>query len=247
MKKLYIILGLLVIVLIILLVLVTNNKSEYLVFDNTTFLEYKNHTFQEVQYEDLLDKDFACFSLNKFIGYYNIYARDTNNELFMTNNANEKAYTFEHPYLFVTSNVEVLEFDVIDADINDLSYLTYDLNKDFIESIDDLDSFKKVTYDIDDDGQKETIYSASYYNIDDNNSFSIVFLVKNNKIYLMGESSIFDAYDEEDSFGSMDHFSLKYLLNLDNSIKMVIGMESTDITYYQIYSFDDELKEEYGG
>ena len=247
MKKVYIILGIVFISLLIIFFVLTRNVSEYIVLDNTTFLEYRNNTFKEVEFDELLNKNFACFSVGKFIGYYNVYARDTNNELFMTNDLNENAYTFEHPYLFVTSNVEVLEVDIKDADNSDLSYITYDLNKDFIESIDDLDSFKKVTYDIDGDGQNEYIYSASYYGIDDNNSFSVVFLVKNNKIYLMGESSLFEAYDEEESFNSIDNFTLKYLLKMDNSIKMVVGMESTDITYYQIYSFDDELKEEYGG
>jgi hypothetical protein len=247
MKKVYIIIGIIVVALLLVLFILTRNKSEYLIIDNTTFLEYKDDTFKEVEYDDLLDRTYSCFSGGVFIGYYDVYARDTNNELFMTNNANDKAYTFEHPYLFVTSNVEVLDFKVKDANDSDLSYLTYDLKKEFIESIDDLDSFKKVTYDIDDDGVNEYIYSASYYGIDDNNSFSIVFLVKNNKIYLMGESNTFDAYDEEGSFGSLDNFTLKYLLKIDDSIKMVVGMESTDITYYQIYSFDKELKEEYGG
>lgn len=248
MKKIYVIIIVVILFIsIVALKILNTHNSYYLIFDNVAALEYKNGKFVEVGYEDLLDRTYSCFSLGEFIGYYNIYSRDENNEYYMTNKANEEAYTFEHPYLFVSSNVEVLEYKVEDGQEDDLSYLTYDLDMDFIESIDDLDTFKKVIFDIDGDMVDEYIYSASYFGIDDNNSFSIVFLVKDNKVYVMGQSSLFESYDEEDSFESIDNFELKYLIKIDDSIKMVVGMGSTDLTYYQIFSFDNDLIEEYGG
>ena len=248
-KRNFIIILFVVIALLVVFLFVFLNKNniDYLIFDNTLNLKYDNGKFSLASYDDLVNKTYSSFFNGEFIGYYEIYGIDQNNEFYMTNENNEDAYSFEHPYMFVTNGVEVLEFEENDATIDDLSYLTYDFDKYFIEDIDNLDIFKKISYDIDLDNELEDIYYASYYDMDDDNSFSLVFLVKNNKVYLMGESSLFSSYDEEEAFYSIDNYKLMYLLKIDGSIKMVVGMQSTDITYYQIYSFDNDLIQEYGG
>lgn len=249
MKKIYIFLIAISVLLLFVFIFLSVNKdnSEYLIFDNVLNLKYEDGKFVEVNYDDLPDSNYASFSNREFIGYYSIYGKDQNNEFYMTNDSSDDAYTFDHPYLFVTNGVKVLEYQTIDANVSDLSYITYDLDKYYIESIDDLDVFKKVNYDVDGDGSVETIFIASYFDIDDNNSFSVIFLVKNNKVFLIGESNLFSTYDEEDSFSSIDNYQLEYLMEIDGSVKMIVGMESTDVTYYQVYSFDDTLVQEYGG
>ena len=62
----------------------------------------------------------------------------------------------------------------------------------------------------------------------------------------MGLAELYEAY-EESSIKTMDYFSLSYLLKIDGSIKMIVAMDSTDLTYYYIYGFDNKLVTDFGG
>lgn len=232
--------------LVIFLLIINNNKSSiYILLDNTYSLEYKDGKFRKANYEDYKDSDFVGFSNNEFIGYYNIYGLDENKDVFVTNDKSDEAYSFEQPYLFVTKEIEVLDFHVEDAKVEDLKYLVNDLEIN-VNSIEELDSFKMIKVDIDNDNIEEYIYYANRFNPEEDDSFSCIFLVNKGKVYLMGIAELYDAY-EEDSYLTMDDYSLGYILKIDNKIKLVVSMKSTDVTFYSIFSFDKDLVTEFGG
>ncbi len=235
-----------ILIFIILLVVKNNiNNNQYLIIDNYYSFVYKDNRFNKADFNSLLDREYAGFSNKEFIGYYELYGKDENNNLYFTNDDSDDAYAFDTPFLFATSGIEVINYEVLDATSSDLEYIRKDIGVN-IKSIDELNSFKKVKYDIDNDSKDDFIYYASYYDYDGNDSFSCIFLIKDNKFYMMGLSNMFDAYDES-TIQTMDNYSLGYLIKIDNDIMMIVAMESTDITYYSIYRFDKDLINIFGG
>lgn len=244
-KTLLIILSCSLFLLIILMFLVNRSSSSYLIFDSRLFLKYGDDNFEIVSSDELFNRDYHTFYQKEYIGKYEVYNADVENKkVFFTNSESSEAYTFDTPYLAVTSEIEYLPFEAVSSSSDDLSYLTYDLDKYFIESVDDLDIFEKVVYDFDLDGEDESIFVASYWNeVDDGldleTSFSTIFLVDNGIIYSLGYAEPYPAYEyEDDSFFTMDSFSLGYLFDIDDSIRIVVSMKSTDVVFYSIYEFN---------
>jgi hypothetical protein len=232
---------------IFLLLLVNNSKNNYVIFDNNLFLSINNNKILEVSSESLYNQTYHAFYQKEYIGKYELYNIDDEyGKLFFSNSESSDAYSFETPYLAVTSGIEVVPFEILDGEITDLSFLTYDFDKHWIESVDDLDLFKKIVFDVDNDNVDEVIYYASYWNelddgLDYDTSFSIVFLVDNNKVHLLNEANPYETYIEEDeAFYTMDSLALEYLFEVDNSIMMVVSIKSTDVSFYSIYEFNGE-------
>lgn len=231
-------------IVIILLLFVNRNDTSYIIFDNSLFLSFDNGIFKEVSSDDLFKKDYHAFYQKEYIGKYELYNIDSEyGRLFFSNSKSKDTYSFETPYLAITSGMEFVSFEVVDGVVEDLSYLTYDLDKYWLENVEELDVFKKVLFDVDNDGSDESIYYASYCNLLDDDfdlekSFSVVFMVDNNKVYVLEETNPYDAYvDEEDSFYTMDNLVLEYLLKSNKSIFMVVSTKSTDLSFYSIYEF----------
>ena len=246
-KNLIMILVIVGIVLLFLVLLFIKNSrvsDQYLILDNYYSLLYKDDKFVKASYDDLTKQEFAGFSNKEFIGIYEIYGKDEYDNFYFTNDESDEAYAFEMPFIFATNGIEVVSFDVEDAKSSDLVYIRDEFGYD-IENVDDLSLFKKIKYDVDDDSHDDYIYYASYYDENENNSFSCIFLIKDNKFYLMGLADMYDAY--EDSFLTMDSYSLGYIIKIDNRIMMIVSMESTDLAYYSIYEFDKDLKNVFGG
>ena len=232
----------------IVLTLILNSKDEnYIIFDNNLFLSINDGRVSEISSDLLFDRDYNAFYQKEYIGKYELHSIDDEfGKLFFSNSKSDDTYSFETPYLAITPGIKFIPFEVVDADIDDLSLLSFDLDKYWISSIDDLNVFKKVIFDVDNDDVDETVYYASYWNYLDtgadlDKSFSITFLVDNNKVYVLDDAVFYGtSLDDDEVFYTMDNVVLEYLLEVDGSIVMVVASKSIDVSFYSLYEFNDE-------
>ena len=145
----------------IVLTLILNSKDEnYIIFDNNLFLSINDGRVSEISSDLLFDRDYNAFYQKEYIGKYELHSIDDEfGKLFFSNSKSNDTYSFETPYLAITPGIKFIPFEAVDADIDDLSLLSFDLDKYWISSIDDLNVF---------------IDSVNYEKVDGENTLTIV-------------------------------------------------------------------------
>ncbi len=246
MKKVVIV-SLICILLLLIAIYATSliKKDEtYLVIDNSVILSFdkENNYYSKIDFETLRDKELFGFSNGEYIGSYKVERMDENGEIFVKNEDDDNAYLFEHPYIFSTSDIEVLEYNEEDCNNDDFNILKMYYDLDFINDMEDIGYFKKVKYDLDGNGDVEVIYYASYYDMDDvKNSFSGIFIKDNDKYYNMYLDNSFSDYEEDnETINSLDTYSLAYLLKINDKVHMVVTSKEIDVANYSIFGLNSE-------
>jgi len=143
----------------------------------------------------------------------------------------------EIPFIAVTKDISVIDFETEELDYNDIFELEKYLETKNIYEVGELISSYKVNIDLDNDNNEETIYFASNYNYmsADNNTFSISYIIDNDQInvieenyFLEEENNIYDdeTYIEEHS--ELINSNLRYIIDLDGKKEYVLVISSSD-------------------
>ena len=250
-KSTYIVL--LVIMFLLLLVLFlfygidSFKKGKYettlIVGDNTTWV-YKNKKWTTITLDsgiyELEWKKYNVFQDNKAIGNYYLWHDDK----WYAFDENKKAIIVEGDFLAYSSNVDVKVLDFQSREITNESYIYKVLNENGFSESSKFTSKYYTTVDIDSDGVEEDFYlisNAFPLDFSPEKIFSIVFMVKDGKIYY-----IYRDIDSYRSFnGCKPYFRTFIDTDADDIYEFVLscGGYSTSKPIDMLYRFvDGEFK-----
>ena len=253
MKKIYVVLVLLLLTYLTLLGVFYIKKSNSLVIiiNSETIWEeslgrWTTHK-SEQSISNFKNRKFNVYLSNEKIGKYRLNRED--NRWFLNDVKSDPSFGgYANEYqkgLFAYSSNKKVKFKYagkIGTNAVDYEFLNSVLKKLNIDDISDNYETVSVTdFDIDNDGKKESFYVASnqsVYDVPDrpiNEFFSIVFMVKNSKIYLISK--------ETSKNSDLKTPSLNYFIDVDNDNKYEFIVEyayySNDHSYNYLYKLDE--------
>lgn len=183
-------------------------------------------------------------------GYIKSDKSDINNKTIIYNAYNEdgKILRFSDDLIAYTGDEKI---KVADANILDILLESdYNLLIDFVNNKSDYEietdydiefkNFKKVIYDLDDDGQLEYLYS---FELDEGTelAYTCVFIIDGDE-YKIVESTSGELYDV--NLNRISFFNL-IDFNNDNKYEVVLRLKTGDYenNIYKIYNYDDKIVE----
>lgn len=189
-NKIYIILIAIILIFFVVMFLVFGldelRKEEYdstIIVGNDTVWTYKNKSWSNnTSYNSINWKKYDVYLNNEKNGNYYLWYSDK----WYAFDDKKEAVLLDGDLLAIKSNYDISVYDFQDSDIDDYSYAYKMLEKNKISTNSLYTVNKKIELDFDNDGNEETFYIISNaFPMDFNPSkiFSIVFMVKNDKIY----------------------------------------------------------------
>lgn len=194
-KKTYIILSLILIVFFVIMFLIfgINNikKSNYdttIIVGNDTVWNYSkkrwiNYTTKS-SYEKLNWKEYNIYLNNKEYGKYFLWHDDK----WYAFDKKKNAININGNMLAYKANFKMKFLNFEQEEINDMTYVNYVLEENNLSLSSKFTSSYKVSFDFDNDGANEEFFVISNVFATDFNPtdlFSLVFMVKNNKVYYL--------------------------------------------------------------
>lgn len=210
--------GYLVIMLIIFLPGYLKNKHDkiYILSDTFVKIKYENGKWSNItDNDDYKLKEFEIYDGESYKGKYKLLFT---NRFYLYDNGKDVSYT--GPLFAYSSNIgfsvkafasndEVLEDDKI--------YISDLLTSLGLDTTYEFDLFQRQTIDVDNDGNLEKVYSISNFYTESTASkvFSIVFMVKDNKNYVIEKviTTPDKIYDEAS-------FMIKQVIDIKNDNKL---------------------------
>lgn len=238
-NKLFIAIIILFSISYIVISILNYNDKVYAIIGETTIVHYKNKKINKIEYVDSMSKkksydNYKIYYNGSFInGTFNV--TDNLESLYEIYNEN---YEQIYPYPFIAYkgdiNINAYDQNVDEASNGDNSIITKILNENSLES--NYTTFKKISYDIDNDGVIENIY---YVDNEGNNSsiYFFTFIFKNNNTIILEKNII--------SLDKMNESKRKKLstlidIDLDGKYEIMLSESSGDNSkiYYHFYKFD---------
>jgi hypothetical protein len=199
-------------------------SNPIIALENNIMFEYENNKWQKLDYSDIEDynwKKFHIYSNKEYLGKYYL----VNNEEWYLFDNNKKAVNYDgellgldtsHKYKVMTMDENEVEDTLTDP------YIQAVLSENNLPANSVMTSSFYLDIDIDSDNIEEKIYIISNkFPIDelDEESFGIVFMVKNDKIY-----TIYKKIDNEDLFDGCKPY-LDYAIDIDqdNKYELIVG------------------------
>jgi len=165
---------------------ITNLKEKYLIVGNYLILKYEDGTWKQVNKmnDKILENKFSLYDgLVKKDDLFIEYA--SNKFIFLNSNYEEtKIENFRYAFVGI-DDIKPANYTWEFYENVDKNYLQSFLNKNNISKIDSfIFGTTKTTYDFDNDGTKETIYTTTNESLSEvkQTNFSGIFMVQNNKI-----------------------------------------------------------------
>jgi len=247
-KKVYIILFVVLIVFFVVMFLVFGveniNQSKYsttiLVGDNTIWT-YKNKNWVNVNTKSSISKlnwkKYNVFLDNKSFGNYYLWHDD---KWYAFDNS-KNAVNLDGNFLAYQANFKMKILDFTQEEINDRTYVDAVLAENQISLSSQFTSSYKVSLDFDNDEKLEDFYlisNAFPLDFDPEKIFSIVFMVKNEKIYY-----IYNDVSENRSFNGCKPFFNSFLdTNNDKTYEFILscGRYSVSEQIDMLYKFEND-------
>lgn len=214
-------------------------SATFLVGDNTVWTYRQqgwNNITSYASLKDLNWKDYTVYLDNKKIGNYSLWHDDK----WYAFDKKKNAVSLEGKFLAYNANYDVDVYSYQEEDINDRTYVDIVLEQNGISTTTNFTSASKVDIDFDQDGIVEEFYLVS--NVFDlvnhpDVVFSIVFMVKDNKIY-----SIYNDVSANHSFNGCKPFFQAFLDTNDDKVSELIlscGRYSISEQVDMLYQFQD--------
>ena len=248
-KKRYIVIlaALAIYVIIMLLVygkdmLIKSKDEMTLIIGDTSVWIYKDKGWTNITNPSTIESiswtNYDVYLDNKNIGNYYLWNDDDKWYVF---DANKKAITREGTLLAVKANYDIKVKNFSTADIRNYYHVEKVLEENDLSTSSKYTVATETTIDIDNDGNNETFYFVSNaFSLDYNPSeiFSLVFMVKNSKIYPMYT----DIAPNRSNNGCKPYLSAVVDVDEDNIYEMVVscGKYSTDKPADMLYKLTEE-------
>ena len=214
-----------------------NSVKTTLIVGNDTVWVYSNQKWNKVDYYDSLNwKKYDVYVNNEKSGNYYLWY---NNEWYAFDNE-KNAVILDGDLLAISSNIDgsIKSFEI--DDIDDFSYVYDVLEDNNLPTNSQFTSSEKIVLDFDGDGVEEEFYAitnAFPMDFDPEKIFSIVFMVKDEKIY-----TIYTNVSDNTGFnGCMPYFSGFIDANNDSKYDVILSCAkySTAGVNKALYGFKD--------
>lgn len=233
--KNYIYLGVFIIFLLIvfLFFLFRGGKDSYLIVNESTIIKKEGFKYKQINSLDtkILNGNFNVYSDGEF--YKDVVIKNKSNEW----------YYFDKDYNDLDLNKVSLAYTKTFDGLKEASYDVsfYDENDDEVLSevlkVDDISAYKnsiiKSSFDIDNDGVVETIYTINNFSLNDSDgNFSFIFLSRNGKLVKIIDKD------------SNDSFLVQNIVDIDGNGKyeLLVSKGTNDVVTYdtcmKIYSIN---------
>ncbi len=245
----YLLIILIVFFLIMFIVLgIDNLKSEQqettIIIGNQTIWNYKKRKWSTIsnnsQIEKLNWQKYNIYLNNEKAGNYYLWHSDK----WYTFDNQKKAINLDGDILAIKSDNKIKVYPLIEEEITDYTLVNKILDENAIFDKEELTTKYKISIDFDNDGKTEYFYVISNIFPEEsnpNNIFSIVFMEKDNKTYL-----IYKDITSNKSFNGCKPYFTGFLdVNNDNKAEFILSCASYSVsnTINSLYSFDkDDFK-----
>ena len=218
-----------------------------LIVGNTSIWNYQNKKWINVKRKSTIEKlnwnTFKVYEDNKYLGEYNVWYDRTKWYYFDKKN---DSINPTGKVLAYKSNFEIKIDEYVEKEIeaSDKKYINYVLEENEISTSSKLTSSYKVEIDYDSDGELEVFYVLSNVfpiDFEPDTIFSIVFMVKDNKIYYLYK----DIDDNKVKNGCKPYFNYFFDMNTDGVDEIILscGRYSGNGIVDMLYKFiDNEFK-----
>ena len=213
--------------------------STLIVGDNTVWV-YQDKRWNNIRnitsFQKLSWKEYNVFANNKNIGKYSMWYDDK----WYVFDKNKNPITIDGNLFAFNSNYDISLLDFNINEITDRTYVDYVLNDNDLSISSSFTSSGVVSFDFDGDGVIEDFYLISNVFPEEFNPdyiFSIVFMVKNNKVYyLYKDISVNNSFN-----GCKPFFNTILDTNNDGLYEIILscGRYSISEQIDMLYSFDN--------
>lgn len=243
-KKVYIILIAIILIFCVVMFLVFGldelRKEGYdttIIVDKDTLWTYTNKSWgNPTSYDKSNWKKYDVYLNNEKQGNYYLWYSD---KWYAFDNKKE-AVMIEGSILAVNSNYDIPVYNYVANDIDDYSYVNEVLKENKLPIDDNYTVSKKIVIDYDNDGEDEYFYLVSNTfptEFNPEKVFSIVFMVKNDKIY-----SIYKGIDTNTGFnGCRPYFSGFLDVDNDSKYEFILSCDKYSVngTTRMLYDFEN--------
>lgn len=248
-KKRYIVILVILAIYVVLMLLVmgkdlliTSKDTATIIVGDTSVWIYKDEGWTNVTSSSTLEslswQEYDVYLDNKKAGSYYLWNSDSKWYLF---DEKKNAVNKEGTLLAFSSNYDIKVKNFTSSDIRNYYHVEKVLEENDLSTSSKYTVATETSVDIDNDGQNETFYFVSNaFSLDYTPSkiFSLVFMVKNSKIYPIYT----DIAPNNTNNGCKPYLSAVFDIDNDNEYEMVIscGKYSTDTPADMLYKLTDE-------
>ena len=185
-----------------------DNKSDYLIIENTDMLIYENNSFRRLNNKQDINREFNIFINKEYFGKY--YLRYLNNwNIF---DENDNYYDYEGSLIAYTDgiNVKIANFNILEIS---------EIEKEEISNIDNniiynnLTINEKVEYDLDNNGYLDKIVNISNLDsLDEPVYFNLIYLNLNGEISVLMKQIV-----DEENVLITPIYTINQILNINNN------------------------------
>lgn len=200
--------------------------NSYLIIDDVYFYQYVDNKIKPISVLDTNYDDyiFEVYSDNEFSGTFYVVSAKYEYVNFRKKGSSGM-YKPQAPYIAVTQNMEVLEYQTKNLTTEDINDLTNMMLEKEVYDLDGINYSYKVSIDLDADDSEETVYVVSNYNYMDipEIAFSIVYVEDENGVTILEEN-----YVTSDEIMNLVQYSLKSIVDLSGEEKYTLIVSSSD-------------------
>lgn len=242
MKKRIIFLLFILLILVNLVIIILNSFDEsYVMFGTTTKVYYKNGNYSKIKHISKPNSKLNYSKVNLF--YENEFIPAYINVTYSENLYGYEIYNEDYEKLSVYPMIFSSEDININMKVGTSENLT-DTDKENINKIikennyDEYAHFKKITYDLDNDGNTENIYYLDNILYQQDSYYLAIYVQKGNELTSIKQITLSDdelaGGERYDIFGIAD-------IDLDNNYEIVLSSNSGDDSpvYYHFYKYDN--------
>lgn len=222
---------------------VSKEKNDVvLIPDQSTMWTYSKNHWTNVTLDESIEQlnwlKYNVYVDDEKIGNYYMWYDNSKWYLF---DKDRNSINYEGELFAYNSNYDVKLVEYKDNEIEDFSYVDEMLKKKKLNSIDNSEYVvsSQINIDVDNDGEEEVFYIVSNSSIssNDTNNFSIIFMVKGDKI--------FDIYSEISNSSTCLPYISKFIdVDEDNKLELIVGCDSLSINGNKkfLYKFTKDNK-----
>ena len=218
------------------------NNDVVLIPDQSTMWTYSKNHWTNVTLDESIEQlnwlKYNVYVDDEKIGNYYMWYDNSKWYLF---DKDRNSINYEGELFAYNSNYDVKLVEYEDNEIEDFSYVNEMLKKKKLNAIDNSEYVvsSQINIDVDNDGEEEVFYIVSNSSISasDTNNFSIIFMVKDDKI--------FDIYSEINNSSTCLPYISKFIdVDEDNKLELIVGCDSLSINGNKkfLYKFTKENK-----
>jgi len=235
-KRVWILLTILFLYIVIALAISFFDRTRnFMIINDEYFYKFQNNVIYNIDDTDkrLLTNQFIVYSYEILPYTFNYTKQRIDGRISYTYGEAKEQKLLKLPYIAVSGNIGLINFDINDFDETDIVnlknvLLTEGKNTDFI-----LLHNGKTTIDLNNDGTNETVYFATGSYVNSLNVFAIIY-VQNESGYKILESSY---QIKKGEFSPSHSLSFVIDINKDKNYEMIVLDTNDDESDYSFYEY----------